>query len=292
MTQRPILLVVVCFAALSIGSAQRPKDPHAGPCETKDWNWKPTDTTNGPEAWAQKYPRFCAQGQQAPIDLTSEGRDLGQFEVHYQPFTGKVLNNGYKVMVNVPTPGAGGYIKIDGKQFDLVEFHFHVRSEHRVGGHQLEVEAHLVHEYKKNENEKELAAIGILYQLSKTGANPFVESVIAAAQPSCGSLSPDIAIDPRQLFPGGTVQGTYYAYSGSLTNPDCIPITHFLVAADTQSAVNSTTVGKLEQIVRGFPNNAQVNYGFNARPPQTLSSPVNHRTAVDQSGGAPGKGKR
>ena len=290
MTQRPVFLVVVCFAALSIGSAQRPEDPHTLPCETKDWNWKPTDTTNGPHAWAQKYP-LCAQGQQSPINLPARGGEpLAPFQVHYQPFTGKVLNNGYKVMVEVPTPGAGGYIEIDGKRFNLVEFHFHVQSEHTVDGHEFAVEAHLVHQNAENANEK--AAIAILYQLSKTGANPFVESVIAAAQPSCGSLSSDMHIDPRQLFPRGTVQGRYYAYSGSLTNPDCIPITHFLVAADTQSAVNSTTVGKLEQIVRGFPNNAQVNYGFNARPPQTLSSPVNHRTAVDQSGGAPGKGKR
>lgn len=292
MTQRPVFLVVVCFAALSIASAQRPKDAPAGDCETKNWNWKPTDA-KGPEAWSKTYP-LCGQGQQAPINLTSKGSSLGQFEVHYQPFTGKVLNNGYKVMVNVPTPGAGGYIKIDGKQFDLVEFHFHVHSEHTVSGHHYAVEAHLVHEYKKNENEKELAAIGILYQLSATGANPLVESLIAAAQPSCGSLSSDIEIDPRQLFPGGTAAGTYYAYSGSLTNPDCIPIAHFLVAYNTQSAVNSATVGKLRQIVAGFPNNAQVNYGFNNRPVQPLlpGLGVNHREAVDQSGGAPGKGKR
>lgn len=289
MTQRPVFLILLCFAALSVGSAQQPKNVHAGDCETKNWNWKLDDLNNGPEAWARNYPDFCAKGQQAPINLTSKGAPQAPFQVHYQPFTGKVLNNGYKVMVNVPTPGAGGYIEIDSERFNLVEFHFHVKSEHTVDGHRFAVEMHLVHQSVKDPDKK--AAIGILYQLSDTGANPLVKEVIAAAQPSCGSLSSDIQIDPRQLFPGGTATGTYYYYSGSLTNPDCIHIAHFLVAYNTQSAVSAATVTKLEQIVKQFPNNAAVNYGFNFRPVQLLlpGIGVNHREAQDQSGGAPRK---
>lgn len=287
MTKRPVFLIVVCFAALSIGSAQQPADKHAGDCETKNWNWKPNDP-KGPEAWSQTYP-LCAQGQQAPINLTSKGAPQAPFQVHYQPFTGKVLNNGYKVMVNVPSTGAGGYIEIDSERFNLVEFHFHVKSEHTVDGHQFAVEAHLVHQSVKDPNK--FAAIGILYESSAAGGNPLVERVIGAAHPSCGSLSSDMHIDPRQLFPGGTAKGTYYYYSGSLTNPDCIPIAHFLVAADTRSTVNAATIGKLRQIVAGFPNNAAVNYGFNFRPVQPLlpGLGVNHREAEVQSGGKAGK---
>lgn len=279
MTQRSVFLVMVCFAALSVGSAQLPKDAHAGACEPKNWNWNCDDPVKGPSVWSQTYP-LCAQGQQAPINLTSNGLELRQFQVFYKTFTGEVLNNGYKVMVEVPKepPDAGGYIVIDGKKFNLVEFHFHVQSEHTVNGVRFAVEAHLVHEWERDTSVK--AAIGILYRLSDTGANPLVERVIAEAPLTCGSQSLG-QIDPRQLFPGGTVQGTYYAYSGSLTNPECIPIEDFLVA-DTPSAVDAATVGKLEQIVRGFPNN--VGYEFNNRPTQPLlpGHAVNHRTAVEQ----------
>ncbi len=285
MTQRPIFLVVVCFAVLSIASAQLPKDAPAGSCETKNWNWKSGDP-KGPQAWAQTYP-LCAQGQQAPINLTGKGSSLRPFEVHYQTFAGEVTNNGYKVMVKVPeqTPGAGGFIMIDGKKFNLVEFHFHIESEHTVNGRQFAVEAHLVHEYEKDANEK--AAIAILYRLSASGSNRFVARVIAEAPLTCGS-HPLAQIDPRQLFPGGTARGTYYAYSGSLTNPDCIPIAHFLVA-DNQSAVDSATESRLKDIVKEFPNNALVHYEFNYRPPQPLLNPqaVHERTAVDQLGKAP-----
>ena len=287
MTKRPVFLIVVCFAALSIGSAQQPADKHAGDCETKNWNWKPNDP-KGPEAWSQTYP-LCAQGQQAPINLTSKGAPQAPFQVHYQPFTGKVLNNGYKVMVNVPTPGAGGYIEIDSERFNLVEFHFHVKSEHTVDGHQFAVEAHLVHQ-SVNDPEKK-AAIGILYRLDEKDANPLVKEVIAAATLTCGSPN-SAQIDLRRLFPGGTARGTYYYYSGSLTNPDCIPIAHFLVA-DTQSAVDAATVSKLEAIVKRFPNNdkPEVKYGFNFRPVQPLlpGLGVNHREAEVQSGGKAGK---
>lgn len=293
MTQRSAFLVVVCFAALSVGSAQLPKDPSAGSCETKNWNWKLDDLQKGPEAWARTYPR-CAEGQQAPINLTSKGSPLKPFQVFYQPFTGEVLNNGYKVMVNVPTRGAGGYIVIDGRTFNLVEFHFHVHSEHTVNGHQFEVEAHLVHEYVNDANVK--AAIAILYRLDEEHPNPLVGRVIAEAPLTCDlhPSHPLAQIDPRQLFPGGTASGTYYAYSGSLTNPDCIRIAHFLVAENTESAVDAATVSKLKEIVKGFPNNALVSYGYNFRPPQPLlpEHAVNHRTAVEPSGGTPGKGKR
>ena len=286
MAKRTILLAIVCVAVcIAAAQAQTEAGQAAEGCVEEEWTWKP-GASGGPETWSQAYPNCSGvQWQQSPINLASNDSPSGQFQIKYLPFKAKVENLGYKLIVHVPNDGQngeGGFIEVGGKKYNLADFHFHVESEHTVNGIRFAVEVHLVHEYEKNRDDK--AAIGILYRLSDVGYNRFVEQVVMAGPLSCSSQpQAELDIDPRQLFERQTVSGPYYAYSGSLTTPDCIRITWLV--AETPSVVNCATYARLEEIVKGFRNSR--GYKFNNRPLQDVQCPVKRWTGKDLAGDAP-----
>jgi len=92
-----------------------------------------------------------------------------------------ILNNGYTVQVNID--GINGCVlNINGKSYELKQFHFHTPSEHTIDNKVFEMEMHLVH---INEN-SEIAVLGFIFttqikhkkpklQLSKSRAHLILE---------------------------------------------------------------------------------------------------------------------
>lgn len=168
----------------------------------------------GPENWGKLRPEFaiCDTGKrQSPIDIREGFRvDLEAIEFNYRQSPFRVVDNGHTIQVEVN----GNSIRLHGKTYDLIQFHFHRPAEERINGKSFDMVAHLVH---KSEEGK-LAVLAVL--LEKGMENPLIQTVWnnlpLEKNEYVSSTGPDI--DVAQLLPQDR---SYYTYMGSLTTPPC-----------------------------------------------------------------------
>ncbi len=169
----------------------------------------------GPAQWGQLKPEFstCATGsRQSPIDIRSGIKvDLEPIQFDYRPSSFGVIDNGHTIQVNV---AGGNAIEVQGRRYDLVQFHFHRPSEERINGRQFDMVAHLVHK----DPEGRLAVVAVL--LDRGGpAQPLIQTVwnnLPLERDSEVSVRGDI--DMNNLLPADR---RYFTYMGSLTTPPC-----------------------------------------------------------------------
>jgi len=167
----------------------------------------------GPENWAELTDDFkvCSFGrQQSPIDLTQAvASDLGDIDLQWNTAANwDIANNGHTIQANSVD---AGHAVIEGKRFDLKQFHFHSPSEHALDGKRFDMELHLVHQAE----DKALAVIGVM--MMGGGSNALFKSVMDVAPKDKGS-NPLGAADPRGMMPAST---GVLRYQGSLTTPPC-----------------------------------------------------------------------
>ena len=183
----------------------------------------------GPDRWGSLDPGFaaCTRGrEQSPIDLTgAERRALSEIGFEYAPSPISILNDGHTIQVNY-APGSG--IVLDGTRYELVQFHFHHRSEHTVEGGDFPLELHLVHADAGGA----LAVIGVF--LAEGAANealaPVWRYLPAAAGPTALVAG---TVDANALLPE---RRTTWRYRGSLTTPPCSEGVSWLVMTEPVTA--------------------------------------------------------
>ena len=202
----------------------------------------------GPENWGKEFPT-CGKGKsQSPLNIKGPFEKV-RFNVvpDYKPGPLKIINNGHTIQVNV-VPGSK--IRIDGKAFDLLQYHFHRPSEEHINGKPSAMVIHFVH---KNDS-GELAVLGVLLQ--EGNENPGIKTLWSYAPPKEGpEVAPDnVAFNPNNLLPR---EMEFFHYDGSLTTPPCTEKVKFYIL---KSQVNISK----EQITQ-FP------FKMNARPIQALN---------------------
>jgi carbonic anhydrase len=168
----------------------------------------------GPEQWGAMKSEFstCSTGsRQSPIDIRSGVRvDLEPIQFDYRPSGFRVIDNGHTIQVNV---GGGNSIEVQGRRYDLVQFHFHRPSEERIDGRQFDMVAHLVHK----DPEGRLAVVAVL--LDRGSAHPLVQTIWNNLPLEKGEeVAAKAALDMNHLLPADR---RYYTYMGSLTTPPC-----------------------------------------------------------------------
>lgn len=180
-----------------------------------DSNWG-YNNNNGPDKWADLSDDYkvCGSGElQSPINLkwTKPQANTRKIEFDYKDAPLQVADNGHTIVVKFP-PGSKGYF--GGKQFELVNLHFHTSSEHTLSGNQLPMEAHLVH---KNEL-GQISVVGIF--LIEGRFNPFIEKIWnhIPTDKHQDRLVPNLLVNAKDILPS---RMTYYFYMGSLTTPPC-----------------------------------------------------------------------
>lgn len=203
-------LVVAAFAALASGS--KSGDSNAAE-RNKAAHWTYTGA-EGPANWGRLSPAYelCGIGRkQSPIDITGQTpADLKPIKLDYKATPISVVNNGHTIQVNY---APGSTMKIGANTYQLVQFHFHSPSEHKVGGRSYAGEAHFVH---KSADGK-LAVLGVLIEIGVE--NDFLKPIWASMPPSKGANSyPSKMLDPNNFLPAGRA---YNRYIGSLTTPPC-----------------------------------------------------------------------
>ena len=143
-----------------------------GPVAAEDCHYG-YEGAEGPEHWweicaPKNY--ICEAGtRQSPIDLPAAPLgDLAKLSFHYKPTTLAAENNGHTIEVKV---AAGSYLRIDKERYDLVQFHFHTPSEHRLQGEEFPMELHFVHRNALGE----LAVVGVF--LREGEENPVIQEI-------------------------------------------------------------------------------------------------------------------
>jgi carbonic anhydrase len=240
---------------LAIGSllptAIMAQEHHADPAHS--WTYF---GEHGPEHWAALSPEFaaCGTGQaQSPIDIAyPRAARLPPIQFAYSASPLKIIDNGHSIQVNYT---AGSTISIEGKTYQLVQFHFHHPSEEEISGRHSAMVAHLVH---KNDQGK-LAVVAVL--IEEGDPNPLISTLWDNLPPGKNKEvdSDSVEVNVSDLLPSNH---DYYRFEGSLTTPPCTEGVSWYVL-ETPVSFSKAQIEKFASI-----------YPANARPVQPLHSRV------------------
>lgn len=243
----PVILISLLLNACSSTTA---------PATPPHWAYEGEE---GPDHWGElEGYATCGDGtHQSPIDVSDPSeQDLTNISFHYQPSEVNILNNGHTVQVNYDS---GSYIELDGRRYDVLQFHYHAPSEHTVNGESFPAEIHIVH---KNAEEN-LAVVGILLQ-EGTQNDAFFSFIDHLPTEKTDAKDAGVMINAADFLPA--IQTTY-RYEGSLTTPPCTEGVHWLLMT-TPVELSAAQLNTLESI-----------FEANNRPVQSLGE----RTTIEDS---------
>ena len=230
-------------AAGTHGAAIATPSAAAATSHTPHWSY---EGKTGPHAWAKLAPEYAACGsgtRQSPIDIRDGMKvDLDPIVFDYRPSGFKVIDNGHTIQANV---GGWNSMRIMGRRFRLVQFHFHSPSEEMIDGKLYDMVAHLVHK----DAEGRLAVVAVLFE---NGARqPALQTVLNNLPLEKGEeFAASSPIDLHQLLPENR---KYFTYMGSLTTPPCSEDVLWIVMKQPVQA----TAEQLNLIARLYPMNAR-----------------------------------
>ncbi len=241
-----MLIAVMVMVAVPLLASEKGVAGH-------DWSY---EGEHGPTHWGEVKSDYamCKTGKnQSPIDIKSAVKaDLPPIQFAYQPAQLKLINNGHSIQVNYPE---GSFITVGGKQYQLVQFHFHHPSEEKIKGKSFDMVAHLVH---KNPDGN-LAVVAVLIKRGK--ANDFIGNLweYLPKEEGIEEFPANVTIDASGLLPA---QRGYYTFTGSLTTPPCTEgVTWFVLK--TPIEISSAQSNRFAHF-----------YKNNARPVQPLEGRV------------------
>lgn len=212
----------------------------------------------GPKHWGSLHASFsaCAEGKnQSPINLTRVIKsELTPITFSYKPGGREVLNNGHTIQVNY-APGSS--ITVDGKSFELKQFHFHAPSENTIEGHSYPLEGHFVHADAKGN----LAVVAVMYSIESSLAE--LDKAWKHMPMKAGEKKAlPTPVNANALLPK---KRGYYRFNGSLTTPPCSEGVRWLVL-DTYKEIGGAQVDAFKKVM----------HHHNNRPVQ----PINARTIL------------
>lgn len=169
----------------------------------------------GPEFWGDIKPDFltCKAGKnQSPINIVKSNvktDGLSPLQQNYQASPITMLNNGHTVQFAY-APGSS--LTLDGKEYKLLQFHFHTPSEEQIDGKNFAMDAHFVHKSA----EGKLAVIGLLFQVG--AENPNLKELWNKLPATGDTIKSSATLSAKSFMPADL---SYWTFDGSLTTPPC-----------------------------------------------------------------------
>jgi carbonic anhydrase len=210
----------------------------------------------GPEHWGDLKPEYkmCKIGKnQSPINIAgATTATLTPINLFYNVKAKSFLNNGHTLKAKMKE---GAKLYIDGKEFKLIQFHFHTPSENTIDGKYYPAEAHFVHSTKDGE----LAVLGVMFKIGKH--NPAFQKLVDNIPTKVGSeknLCP-VNLKAKDLLPKSL---EYYRFNGSLTTPPCTEGVRWFVLKEPVE-VSAEQIRAFEKVM-----------GKNNRPLQPINARV------------------
>lgn len=220
------ILTVIFLAAISMESAVAQDNQNDHPYFHKsekntlaEWSYS-GDT--GPANWGRlsaDYKMASEGRRQSPIDLVDmTDRDLPKIQFSYKPAQIRLVYNGHTIE---EVEEDGSSIELDGRRFDLKQFHFHAPSEHTIHGRHFDMEMHLVHK----SSEGKICVLGVF--IREGDENPtFGQLWKYLPTDENRTRTFDDTINAEDLLPANR---SYYTYDGSLTTPPCTEEVKWLI---------------------------------------------------------------
>lgn len=236
-----------------VGGGQAQSDePAASPHKDVHWSYS---GAGAPQFWGDLKPGFatCGNGRhQSPIDIstaTITALPKMQFDYHDTPL--RVVNNGHSIQVNYQQ---GSAVVLNGKRYDLIQFHFHTPSEHTMGGKAYPMVVHLVHKAADGT----LLVVVVLMQAGDS--NPLIARIWQELPSAAGQIkvADEQSINVADLLPK---DATYFTYTGSLTAPPCTEGVKWVVLA----APVTVSKAQVDKFAALFPHNARPVEPLNGR---------------------------
>jgi carbonic anhydrase len=140
------------------------------------------------------------------------------------------------VRADVPPGAARLFVK--GTRWDLVQFHWHTPSEHRVEGTRTPMEMHLVHSGADG------ALLVVAVFIERGGANRALGPMLRTLPAVSGATSEVADVRLRDLLPDLRES---FRYSGSLTTPPFTEPVRFIVMADPLEA-SRRQIGRFREL--------------------------------------------
>jgi len=244
-----ILAVVAAAALASVATVGRA-------AELGNWSYA---GNTGPTKWAALSKEFksCKSGdesKQSPIDIPdakARKGDLPGLLFNYKSVPLKIVDNGHTIEVIYPP---GSVVSIDGKRYELQQFHFHKPAEEKIDGKGHEMSLHLVH---KGPDGK-LMVIAVLIDAGKENKALKTLWDHLPKEKDKEVTVDNVKIDAVDLLP--TDKG-YYTYAGSLTTPPCSEqVTWYVLKTPVQASAD-----QIARFGRIYPMNARPIQPFNDR---------------------------
>lgn len=196
---------------------------------------------------------MCKIGvSQSPIDLAGAAAARPhELAFRYAAVPLEIVNNGHTVQVDY-APGSA--LIVGGKEYALLQFHFHRLSEHTVNGRPADMEMHLVHQ----DADGNLAVVGVF--LNSGRHNDALDQVWANVPTQEGKMRrvAGATFNVADLLPAET---SYYSYVGSLTTPPCTEGVRWTVF---QNPVE-VSPAQLDRFAALYPDNARPTQPLNGR---------------------------
>jgi len=212
----------------------------------------------GPDNWgtlATDYHACSAGKMQSPIDLSNGTMwDTVSINTNYTPAELEILHNGHTVQFNI---GNGSTMTSHGKEYALLQIHFHTPSEHTTNGKPAPMEAHFVHKAADGA----LAVLGVFYV--EGAENAALKAVFdnLPGEPAAAAKK-GVKINPSDILPASS---GFYRYMGSLTTPPCSEGVNWFVLKKPTTASKEQIAAMTKAI------------GPNARPVK----PMNNRLLME-----------
>ena len=231
--------------AADTGHAAPAKKPAAKPESFDHVHWA-YEGRGGPENWGKLGPenKLCDTGtRQSPIDIREGIRvDLTPIVFSYRPSHFRIIDNGHTIQASM----SDNRITVLGKDYELLQLHFHRPSEERVNGRNFDMVAHLVHK----SFDGKLAVVAVL--MERGSENPFIQTLwnYLPLERNQDVFPPGVPVDLNQLLPA---KREYFTYMGSLTTPPCSEGVLWLVMQNPIQ-VSPEQIGIFSRL---YPNNAR-----------------------------------
>jgi carbonic anhydrase len=180
----------------------------------------------GPAFWGELDPAWetCGSGEiQSPVNFGHGNKPFHRLPISYGETDGEIFNNGHTI--EIETEGQNT-LAFRGVTYDLVQFHFHTASEHRVGSRGYDMELHLVHAAGDGTNA--VVAVFLKRGKSSRALAPIFENL-----PEVGSINVKEEL-PRSFNPAAFLpkDQDHFRYRGSLTTPPCTEGVNWFVLRD------------------------------------------------------------
>jgi len=147
--------------------------------------------------------------RQSPINVTTPGeKKEHSLKFKYISAHEVVENLGHTVKLLYDK---GSELAFDGKNYRLVQFHFHTPAEHKINADEFPMEVHMVHRGP----DSTYLVVALLFQQGEE--NSFLKAFISDIPKQVGDTTTSKKeLDLTNLFPKDE---RFYTYSGSLTTP-------------------------------------------------------------------------